>query len=92
MRRNGKLDEAFHRSFASLIERELVGDLPHANQHTPDVTCIVRCGNALRIIDEEIRMTGADLLIVGVRGTLGPVATAFLYCPPCDVLFQPARH
>ncbi len=89
-----QLISAARRSFADMLQHELASDISCIGRRPETIGCIVRRGGALEAIDEEVRVRGSELLVLGVPNdaagaALGAVSMAFLNCPPCDVLFQP---
>lgn len=93
--REGVLREA-NANLAHILQYKLAADLAHLRIQPDAVSCVLKQGNTLDVIDQEVQLSKADLLVLGAHHTmavrdtrLGSVTLAILCIPPCDVLFQP---
>lgn len=93
-----KLLQECRTQFARMMEDAARSDRGETGILRDRISCVLKEGQALDVIDEEVRTSGADLLVLGSshadtsRQELGSVTQAFLSCPPCDVLFQPSHQ
>ena len=58
-------------SLAALVEQEMATFLGAIGRNLPTITCLVKEGRALDVIEDEVRTRKADLLVLGTHGRRG---------------------